>query len=47
LMSRWIKLMGQQAEQRSELLIKDGTLNSDAILKLFQNRDNTKMLMIE
>jgi hypothetical protein len=47
LMSRWIKLMGQQAEQRSELLIKDGTLNSDAILKLYQNRDNTKILMIE
>ncbi len=47
LMSRWIKLMGQQAEQRSELLIKDGTLNSDAILKLYQKRDNTKILMIE
>ena len=47
LMGRWIKLMGRQAEQRSELLIQNGTLNSDAILKLYQNRDNTKILMIE
>ena len=47
LMSRWIKLMGHQAEQRSELLIENGTLNSDAIYRLYQNRDNTKILMIE
>jgi hypothetical protein len=46
-MSRWIKLMGHQAEQRSELLIENGTLNSDAIYRLYQNRDNTKILMIE
>ena len=47
LMNRWIDLMGHQAEQRSELFIKDGTLNSGAILKLYQNRDNTKILMTE
>jgi hypothetical protein len=47
LMSRWNELMGHQAEQRSELLIKDGALNSDAIFKLYQNRDNAKILMIE
>ena len=47
LINLWSNLMGHQAEQRSELLIQDGTLNSDAILKLYQNRDNTKILMIE
>jgi hypothetical protein len=47
LMNRWSNLMGHHVEQRSEFLIKDGTLDSDAILKLYEKRDNTKILMGE
>jgi hypothetical protein len=47
LLNRWSNLMGHHAEQRSELLIKDGALDSDAILKLYEKRDNTKILMSE
>jgi len=47
LMNRWMTQMGKHAEQRPELLIQTGTLDQEAILELFKNRDNTKILMSE
>jgi len=46
-MNRWMTQMGKHAEQRPELLIQTGTLDQEAILELFKNRDNTKILMSE